>query len=117
MNYNEAMAILDKNPEKHLTPILESRNKGVLSEAYIYIMEQTGCELEIAKQIVDEIISDFADIKPYVNNSPTVSCPYCQSTDTKKISGTSRFMSTGIFGLASGKIGKNYHCNKCKSDF
>jgi Zn finger protein HypA/HybF involved in hydrogenase expression len=49
--------------------------------------------------------------------SPSVTCPYCQSTDTKKISGTSRFMSTGIFGLASKKIGKQWHCNKCKSDF
>jgi len=48
---------------------------------------------------------------------PTATCPYCQSTDTKKISGTSRFMSTGIFGLASGKLGKQWHCNKCKSDF
>ena len=49
--------------------------------------------------------------------NPKITCPYCQSTDTKKISGTSRFMSTGIFGLASGKIGKQWHCNKCKSDF
>lgn len=50
-------------------------------------------------------------------SKPTVTCPYCQSTNTKKISGTSRFMSTGIFGLASGKIGKQWHCNNCKSDF
>lgn len=49
--------------------------------------------------------------------TPTVACPYCQSTNTKKISGTSRFMSTGIFGLASSKIGKQWHCNSCKSDF
>ena len=54
--------------------------------------------------------------KPIVTK-PTVSCPYCKSTNTKKISGTSRFMSTGIFGLASGKIGKQWHCNSCKSDF
>lgn len=53
----------------------------------------------------------------YINKPPTVTCPYCQSTDTKKISGTSRFMSTGIFGLASKKIGKQWHCNKCTSDF
>lgn len=46
-----------------------------------------------------------------------VTCPYCKSTNTKKISGTSRFTSTGIFGLASGKIGKQWHCNSCKSDF
>lgn len=117
MTYNEAMAILDQNPEKHLTPILESRNKGTLSDAYIYIMEQTGCELEIAKQIVDEIVEGFANIKPYINDTPVIICPYCKSANTKKISGTSRFMSTGVFGLASSKIGKQWHCNSCKSDF
>lgn len=47
----------------------------------------------------------------------TVECPYCHSTNTKKISGTGRWLSTGIFGLASGKIGKQWHCNSCKSDF
>lgn len=46
-----------------------------------------------------------------------VSCPYCHSTNTKKISGTKRWLSTGMFGLASSKIGKQWHCNSCKSDF
>ena len=51
-------------------------------------------------------------------STPTVECPYCHSTDTKKISGTSRFVSVGLFGLASSKAGgKQWHCNKCKSDF
>ena len=49
--------------------------------------------------------------------TPTITCPYCQSTDTKKISAGSRWLSTGLFGLASGKVGKQWHCNKCKSDF
>lgn len=53
----------------------------------------------------------------YINRKPTVTCPYCQSTNTKKISGASRWMSTGIFGLASGKIGKQWRCTDCKSDF
>ena len=56
-------------------------------------------------------------IPKHVVTKPTITCPYCQSTNTKKISGTARFMSTGIFGLASGKIGKQWHCNSCKSDF
>lgn len=47
----------------------------------------------------------------------TVTCLYCHSTNTKKISGTRRFMSTGIFGLGSKTIGKQWHCNNCKSDF
>lgn len=53
----------------------------------------------------------------YINSKPTITCPYCQSTNIKKISKTSRFVSTGLFGLASSKIGKQWHCNSCKSDF
>lgn len=48
---------------------------------------------------------------------PVVKCPYCQSTDTSKISAMGRVVSTGLFGLGSKKIGKQYHCNKCSSDF
>lgn len=65
----------------------------------------------------EQYLAKEVEIVRETKQPPTVTCPYCQSTDTKKISGTSRFMSTGIFGLASKKIGKNYHCNKCKSDF
>lgn len=56
-----------------------------------------------------------------INNNTLVSqiieCPYCHSKDTKKISTTSRVISTSLFGLGSKKIGKQYHCNKCNSDF
>lgn len=48
---------------------------------------------------------------------PQPKCIYCKSTNTKKISGTTRWLSTGLFGLGSKKIGKQWHCNNCKSDF
>ena len=48
---------------------------------------------------------------------PVVKCPYCLSPNTSRISAVSRFMSVGFFGLGSKKAGKQYHCNKCKSDF
>lgn len=40
-------------------------------------------------------------------------CPTCGSTNIKKISGTKRFVSTGLFGLASGNVGKTMHCRNC----
>ena len=58
-----------------------------------------------------------AERKTSAKRPPIITCPYCQSTDTKKISGSSKFVSTGLFGLASSKIGKNFHCNNCKSNF
>ena len=48
----------------------------------------------------------------------TVKCPYCQSTNTKKISNVSKAGSVAVFGVfAAGKVSKQWHCNNCKSDF
>ena len=48
---------------------------------------------------------------------PRIQCPYCKSYYTEKISTVSRGVSTVAFGLASSKIGKQWHCKKCNSDF
>ena len=47
-----------------------------------------------------------------------VKCPYCNSTNTKKISEMSKAASVAVFGVfAMGKVSKQWHCNNCKSDF
>ena len=57
----------------------------------------------------------FSTPKP---TTPTITCPYCQSTNTKKISVLSKAASVGLFGIfALGKTTKQFHCNNCKSDF
>ena len=48
---------------------------------------------------------------------PVIQCPYCSSTKTSKISAMSRVVSTGLFGVGSKKIGKQFHCQKCGADF
>lgn len=50
-------------------------------------------------------------------SSSQVTCPYCKSTNTKKISAASRAGSILGFGLFSKKLGKEWHCNNCNSDF
>lgn len=40
-------------------------------------------------------------------------CPTCGSTNIKKISGGKRWLTTGIFGLASSDVGKTMQCNSC----
>lgn len=50
--------------------------------------------------------------------NPKVECPYCHSTNTKKISGVSKAGKIAAFGIFSiGKVTKQWHCNNCKSDF
>jgi len=49
---------------------------------------------------------------------PTIACPYCQSTNTQKISGLSKAGSVALWGIfALGKTTKQFHCNNCKADF
>ncbi len=52
-----------------------------------------------------------------IGNRFGVECPYCHATNVRKVSLAGRAVSAGIFGLGSKKIGKQWHCNKCGSDF
>lgn len=68
------------------------------------------CDTDLAEEVKNQ-----TTIVP--SNKPIVTCPYCESTNTKKIGIMCRSMSVGLFGLGSNKIGKQWHCNSCKSDF
>ena len=47
-----------------------------------------------------------------------VECPYCHSTNVKKITKTSKVAHTAVFGLFSlSRNSKQFHCNNCNSDF
>lgn len=59
----------------------------------------------------------FLDTLAESTASSLVQCPYCKSYCTRKISGLSRAFSAGLFGLGSKKIGKQWHCTNCGSDF
>ena len=52
-------------------------------------------------------------------NTPTsqVTCPYCQSTNTKKITAGDRVKSNILFGIFAKNRNKEWHCNSCNSDF
>lgn len=42
-----------------------------------------------------------------------IKCPNCGSINTKKITTTSRVISTAMVGMASSKIGKQFECKDC----
>lgn len=46
-----------------------------------------------------------------------VVCPYCKSTNTEKISTVSRAVSVSLVGAAGGKLGKQWRCKNCSSNF
>lgn len=51
------------------------------------------------------------------NNICIPKCPTCGSTNIEKISFAKKAISIGGLGILSNKIGKQWHCNNCKSDF
>ena len=56
----------------------------------------------------------FKQSTPQISETDNVpKCPTCGSTDIKKISGGKRWLTTGIFGLASSDVGKTMQCNSC----
>ncbi len=46
--------------------------------------------------------------------TPKVTCPICGSENVERITTIDRSISIAMVGLASGKIGKQYKCKKCK---
>ena len=68
-------------------------------------------DLSIPKKVAPPV-REIYDMKPKIE------CPYCHSKDTKKISGFSKAVELGVFGIfAADRIGKQWHCNHCGSDF
>lgn len=60
------------------------------------------------RKALDKEISDF---RKY--NDPNLTCPMCGSHVVKKLTVADRAVSVAAWGLASGKIGKQYECKKC----
>lgn len=58
------------------------------------------------------------DRSKYDNTSSNaITCPYCHSKNTNKISNLSKAGSVALFGIFSQKVKKQWHCNNCGSDF
>ena len=109
--------------------------EGDVKTAILYMKDKTGCSQEEAYEIYKELkqmvkakpLQQWERDKyakeykrPQQQNSkpkPQIICPYCNSTNTKKISTASRAGSILGFGILSKKIGKQWHCNNCGSDF
>jgi len=75
---------------------------------------------ETIREYIGDQVHDCHNLFKELNSTqskPIITCPYCQSTNCKKLSVVSRGVSFGLFGFGSGKLGKQYHCSNCNSDF
>ena len=111
--------------------IFEMTDEEILSKYQSYkknIEEQTGITLS-DKEFINGLKnarrenlnkqSTIITITPEKNvNNNLVTCPYCNSSDTKKITTTSKIAHTVLFGIFSmSRNSKNFHCNQCGADF
>lgn len=112
---------------KEFSKVGETKNKLKCIEL---LMKHYNCGFDEAREVMDFIL----DGKPLPNPDLTpqqiaqvnaqaqdwlnkVHCPYCNSTNCKKISGVSKATSVAMFGIFSQKVKKQWRCNNCKSDF
>lgn len=95
-----------------LLTICDISEESSFLESMIALKESDPIEFQLK-------MSQFkANIAQQESSNPTVECPYCHATNTKKISGMSKAGSVALFGIfAMGKVNKQWHCNNCNSDF
>lgn len=106
-----------------LTEELNDLTNDLLVVAVKKIRQKSLISLGDANNLC-KIIRETKQVPPTFNSNSEVvqqnvpRCPYCSSTDLKKISGFSKAGSVALFGIFSvGKVSKQWHCNSCKSDF
>lgn len=112
---------------KELSSVAETKNKLKCIEL---LMNHYNCGFDEAREVMDFVIDGTpipnpdltpqqiaaanAQAQEWLNK---VHCPYCNSTNCKKISGVSKATSVAMFGIFSQKVKKQWHCNKCGSYF
>lgn len=76
-------------------------------ESMIALKEKDPIEFQLK-------LTQFKAIQPTKTEEQNIpKCPTCKSTNIKKISISSRWLSTGLFGLGSSKVGKTMECKNC----
>ena len=67
--------------------------------------------LQMIKKENEALRRNHSQSKQQTQNVPK--CPTCGSTNIEKISSSKRWLTTGLFGLASSNVGKTMHCKNC----
>lgn len=101
-------------PKKDLSILTDISNSKPFIDAMINLYQTDIIEYELKMSQFRQQLEGQKQAK----QDNQLCCPYCHSTDVKKITMTSKVTHGAVFGLfGARKILKQWHCNKCKSDF
>ena len=116
------LIIQDLNVSEIIEPdILKMTDEELLAKykGYLESIRQQGCEIT-DKEFVDGLREGRKDTYRNTNTTlfeeqwhPTITCPTCGSTNTRKMGNIERGASILTFGIFSKKINKTFKCESC----
>lgn len=102
--------IVSSKDEEKLMKLTDDRE---LTKAMLQLKEKDIIEYKMKLQQLETTKLQQKQLKAQVQSQNTPHCPTCGSTNIQKISDTKRWLTTGLFGLASSDVGKTMVCKKC----
>lgn len=122
---NDIRKLPEKAQQKYLTeePKSDFYKMGIMTTEYIrqkYVFNDPRFSKSKFNERERKEEKDYQEFKEQSKRDvaayyghPTITCPTCGSTNTKKISGLSKAASVGLFGIFSQKVKHQFHCNSC----
>lgn len=86
-------------------------------QAMIDLKEKDPIEFQMKMSQFKNQVQQNTQIKQQQREQSKVLCPYCNSVNVKKISGTERVASVAMMGIFSKKINKSFKCSNCGGTF
>lgn len=107
----------DTIPEEDYMDIVQISGDTKFIKAMIDLNEKDPIEYQLKMATIRNQIQQQKQVKTQQKVQNIPHCPTCGSTNIQKISETKRWLSTGLFGLASSDVGKTMVCKKCGYKF
>lgn len=113
----ETLQITSMTAEEFGILCIVAPNDNEFCSLMIDLKEKDLIEYQLKMSQFKTQIQQQESIKKQQSEQSKVRCPYCKSTNVKKISGTERVTSVAMLGIFSKKINKSFKCNACGGTF
>ncbi len=100
-----------------LSIIEDISSDSAFLQAMIDLKEKDIIEYNLKMSQFKSQLQQQENIQKQQSEQSMVHCPYCNSVNVKKISGTERAASVAMWGFFSKKINKSFKCNNCGGTF